>query len=221
MPRIPRAVIPNIPHHITQRGNRKQKTFFCTSDYNLYRELLAESCERSGVEIWAYCLMPNHAHHIAVPETPDSLRKAFGEAHRKYTRLINFREDWRGYLWQGRFASFPMNETYLLACARYVERNPVQAGLCARPEDYPWSSATAHLLGQDDALVKARPLLEMVPDWKQFIHGGNQDELVEKIRSHIRTGRPLGDKDFIDRLEDRLRRTLRPQKPGPKPKKKI
>jgi putative transposase len=118
-----------MPHHVTQRGNRRQQTFFQEGDYAAYLELMAEWCGKEGVEIWGYCLMPNHAHLIAVPALEAALRRAVGEAHRRYTRRINFREKWRGYLWQGRFASFVMDEPYLLAAAQYVELNPVRARL--------------------------------------------------------------------------------------------
>lgn len=107
-----------MPHHITQRGNRRQTTFFCDSDYEAYVELMAEWCDREGVEVWAYCLMPNHVHLIAVPESEDGLRRAIGEPHRRYTRRVNFREGWRGHLWQGRFAPFPMDEAHATAAAR-------------------------------------------------------------------------------------------------------
>ena len=130
-----RLVIPGLPHHITQRGNRRQQTFFNDGDYAAYIELMAEWCREEGVEIWGYCLMPNHVHLIAVPKTEDGLRRAIGEAHRRYTRRINFREKWRGYLWQGRFASFIMDEPYLLAAARYVELNPLRAELVANALD--------------------------------------------------------------------------------------
>ena len=126
MARLARFVVPGLPHHITQRGNRRQQTFFCDEDYAAYVELMADWCQERGVEIWAYCLMPNHIHLIAVPQSEDGLGRAIGEAHRRYTRRINFREKWRGYLWQGRFASFVMDEPHLLAAARYVELNPVR-----------------------------------------------------------------------------------------------
>lgn len=119
MARLARLVIPGLPHHVTQRGNRRQQTFFNDGDYAAYIELMAQWCREEGVEIWSYCLMPNHVHLIAVPKTEDGLRRAIGESHRSYTRRINFREQWRGYLWQGRFASFIMDEPYLLAAARY------------------------------------------------------------------------------------------------------
>ena len=152
-----RAVAPNFPHHITQRGNRRQQTFFCDQDYKSYLALMSEWCAEYKVEIWAYCLMPNHIHLIAVPETRDGLNLAIGEAHRRYTRMINFREGWRGHLWQGRFASFIMEESYLLACTRYIEYNPVRAGLAKCPEDWKWSSAEAHMNEIDDVLVKTKP----------------------------------------------------------------
>ena len=154
MARIRRIVADGLPHHITQRGNRRQKTFFCDEDYTLYIKLMSEWCIRWKVEIWAYCLIPNHVHLIAVPEAGGGLCRAIGEAHRRYTRHVNFHEGWRVHLWQGRFASYPMDETYLLATARYVELNPVRAGIVDAPEMYLWSSASAHISGQDDALVK-------------------------------------------------------------------
>ena len=118
MARLARVVVAGMPHHITQRGNRRQQTFFSDEDYWAYVELMAEWCGEEGVEIWGYCLMPNHAHLIAVPKSEHALRRAIGEAHRRYTRRINFREGWRGHLWQGRFASFVMEEPHLLAAAR-------------------------------------------------------------------------------------------------------
>ena len=218
MARIARVVVSGIAHHVTQRGNRRQKTFFHEDDYKAYAELLSEWCERCGVQIWAYCLMPNHVHLIAVPETADSLRRGLGEAHRRYTRGINFREGWRGHLWQERFASFPMDERYLLAAARYVELNPVRARLADKAWEYPWSSAKAHVKGRDDSLVQVRPLLERVEDWKEFLSSKTGREEMEAIRLHEKTGRPLGETGFVKQLERRLDRILAPLKPGPKPK---
>ena len=215
MARIARAVAPGCPHHITQRGNRRQQTFFCDDDYLAYIELMAEWCRNYRVEIWAWCLMPNHIHLIAVPHTEEALSRAIGEAHRRYTRRINFRERWRGHLWQERFASFPMDEQYLLATARYIEMNPVAAELVQNPEDYRWSSALAHLAGEDDGLAQVSPLLELVPDWRSFLKLAPPDE-IDMIQRHERTGRPLGEEGFIEKLEIKLDRVLRPQRPGPK-----
>ncbi len=216
MARIARVVVPNTPHHITQRGNRRQLVFIRDQDYLTYIELMARFCAYNGVEIWAYCLMPNHVHLVAVPERADSLKKAIGEAHRRYTRHINFRERWRGHLWQERFASFPMDETYLLSAVKYIELNPIRAKLVKQPEKYKWSSASAHLLGRDDELVKTRPLLEIAGEWQTFLANGISEKKAEKLRIHGCTGRPLGDESFILDLETLLGRTFRLKKPGPK-----
>lgn len=219
MARIARAVAPGVPHHITQRGNRRQPVFFRDADYELYLELMADWCGRLNVEIWAYCLMEDHVHLIAVPSTRRGLAWAVGEAHRRYTRAVNRREDWTGYLWQGRFLSYPMDERHLLMAARYVEQNPVRARKVRKPWKYRWSSARAHVAGKDDVLARVKPLLELEPDWEAFISerlGGFETELVEL---HGRTGRPLGDADFVELLERRLHRRLKP-KPLGRPRKK-
>ena len=169
MARLARVIAPGLPHHVTQRGNRRQQTFFCDEDYQSYIHLMSEWCGAHEVEIWAYCLMPNHVHLIAVPHLEDGLRHAVGEVHRRYTRMVNFREGWRGHLWQGRFASFVLDEPYLLKATRYIELNPVRAGLISAPSRYPWSSAAAHVRGRDDTLVSqhsgaAFPRLGQPPD---------------------------------------------------------
>jgi putative transposase len=217
MARLARIVAAGLPHHVTQRGNRGQRVFFRDQDYALYRSLLAEGCRAAGVAVWAYCLMPNHVHLILVPSNPDGLRAALGETHRRYTRQVNAREGWRGYLWQGRFASFPMDEPHLLAGARYVELNPVRAKLARRASDWRWSSARAHLAERDDGLVTVAPLLEMVSDWRAFLRGGLSASEHKAVRAGERTGRPLGSAPFVARLEKRLGRKLAKRKPGPKP----
>jgi putative transposase len=163
-------------------------------------------------------LMPNHVHFIAVPQSAEGLRRAIGETHRRYTRHINFRENWRGHLWQGRFASYVMDEHYLLAAVRYIELNPVRANLTADPREYPWNSAAAHIEGCDDTLVVVNPLLKIV-NWQGFLAGGISDEEYKILRKHERTGRPLGNTKFIARLEEKLGKALIPQKGG-RPKKK-
>jgi len=215
MPRIARLIAPGIPHHVTQRGNRRMETFFRDEDYQAYLALMAEWCRKCNVAIWAYCLMPNHIHLIAIPEAEEGLRLAIGEAHRRYSSMINRRQKWTGHLWQGRFSSFPMDETYLLAAVKYIEMNPVRARLVAEPYDWPWSSACAHAAGKDDQLVKVEPLLEMVGEWRQFLDDADE-EAAAKIRGHERTGRALGGDLFLDRLEDALQRNVKPRKAGRK-----
>jgi len=216
MARLARVVIPGVPHHIMHRGNRQDPVFFRKDDYVVYRDLVAEWCAACGVKIWAYCLMPTHVHLIAVPAEEDSLRRALGEAHRRYTVRVNQREDWRGYLWQGRFASFPLDNAYLRTAVRYVELNPVRARLVKRAEQYLWSSAAAHVAGRDDELVRVRPLLKRFGPWKAFLAEGLTEQDVEIVRAHERTGRPLGSKVFVASMEALTGRVLAPQKRGPK-----
>ena len=221
MARTARVVAEGMPHHITQRGNRSQPTFFSDDDYQAYIDLMAEWCGTHDVAIWAYCLMPNHIHLIAVPEKAETLRLAIGEAHRRYTRRINFREGWRGHLWQERFSSFVMDEPYLIACVRYIENNPVRAKLATSPDKWPWSSALAHMAGRNDKLVNVEPMFSLLGgDWQQFLSGAFPNEDVENIRKHSRTGRPLGSSDFVAGLEHKLDRKLSPRRPGRKRKKK-
>lgn len=217
MARIARVVAVGVPHHVTQRGNRRQAVFFSSADYRAYLRLMADWCRQSGVEVWAYCLMPNHVHLVVVPGSEQSLARGIGEAHRRYTVRVNMRENWRGYLWQGRFASYPLDGQYLLAAVRYVEQNPVRAGLVALPWQYQWSSARAHVTGRNDMLVKARPMLHMVGNWREFLRSSPEGLEQEAVRRHIRTGRPLGSAEFIESLEASTGRTLVPLRRGPKP----
>lgn len=215
MARLARVVVPGIPHHVTQRGNRRQPVFLQPEDYQTYLALLQEYGRRWGLAIWAYGLMTNHVHLIVVPATPESLTRAIAETHRRYTRAINFREGWRGYLWQGRFASFPMDEPHLAAAMRYVERNPVAAGLVRQAEEYPWSSAPAHVTRGLDPLLSPCFLTEQIPDWRAFLATTNAPS-SQRLERHVRTGRPLGDEIFLRRLEAQLGRRLHKAKPGPK-----
>jgi len=218
MARIARVVIPGVPHHITQRGNRRQRVFFCDQDYHYYKTLLAKYCKESGTEVWAYCLMPNHVHLVMVPRDEDSLHRSLAETHRRYTRYINLREQWKGYLWQGRFSSFPMDDDHLYMAVKYVELNPLRTGLCNTAESWQWSSAKAHLGEIDDDLVSVTPMLQRVGDWESYLNEGSRRGNDELLRGHQRTGRPLGSLSFIEQLEALCGRTLRPLKPGPREK---
>jgi putative transposase len=218
MARMARTVVPGYPHHVTQRGVRRIDVFAGDGDYRAYLDLLSESCAKTGTEVWAYCLMPNHVHFIMVPSSEDGLRATLGEVHRQYTRLINIRDNCRGHLWQERFHSFVMEESYAPTCARYVELNPVAAGLVAIPDAYAWSSAKAHLTGTDDTLVRTQPLLSWMPDWAGFLDGGIEEAELNRLRLHTNTGRPLGADDWIAELESQTGRRLKAKSPG-RPKK--
>ena len=161
--------------------------------------------------------MPNHVHLVMVPSFEGGLRATLGEAHRRYTRQVNFRQGWRGHLWQERFHSFSMDEDYLLATVRYVERNPVAARLCEHPQDWAWSSARAHLRGRDDTLVRVKPMLDRITNWHEYLADFVEDDKQSLIKRHSRTGRPLGNPKFVKELENISGKELCPKKPGRKP----
>jgi putative transposase len=192
MARVARLVLPGIPHHVTQRGNRRQRTFFGPDDYRLYLQLLRRWAGDSKTAVWAWCLMPNHVHIIVVPEEEAGLRRLFGPVHRQYTWRINRREDWQGCLWQGRYGSVAMDEAHLHVCLRYVELNPVRAGLVERPEEWPWSSARAHLGLAGDGVTDLAAGRGRIDDWRAFLEIGLADSERDAIRAAERSGRPLG-----------------------------
>ena len=209
MARQARVVIPETPHHVTQRGNRRQPTFFCDADYVAYLHNAREAFAEAGVEVWAYCLMPNHVHLIATPSTPEALAEAVGTTHVRYTRQINRREKWTGYLWQRRFASFPMDDAYLHNCARYVGLNPVRAGLTRRAIDWPWSSVRAHLEGRADPLLTPGALADRLGEvMPQFFDLDVDEEAKRALRRASSTGRPLGAAEWVKALERSTGRSL-------------
>ena len=218
MARIARVVVPGLPHHVTQRGNRREPVFFAPDDYRLYRRLIAAAARRADAAVWAYCLMPNHVHLIVTPADADGLRATFAEAHRRYTGTINARFGWTGHLFQGRFGAVAMDEAHLFAAVRYIAFNPVAAGLAERAEDWPWSSVRAQLAGHDDELAKVAPLQALVPDFAGFLGAGPDPAAGTRIARAPAIGRPLGASEWIAALERRLGRPLRPRKRGPKPR---
>jgi putative transposase len=223
MARLARIVVPDVPHHITQRGNRCQDVFFSEEDYAAYRDLIAEACRREGVRCTAWCLMPNHVHLILTPPTADALRATLGEAHRRYSSRVNRAHGWTGYLWQGRFSSYPMDEAHWLTAVRYVELNPVKAKLVKRAEDWRWSSAGAHIGGKSDGLTDPHALTGVHRNWRAMLRIGLEagdlpPEAEAAIEAHQRTGRPWGDAAFMAALEQATGRRLAPQRPGRKAK---
>ena len=216
MARMARVVVPHFPHHITQRGNRKQRTFFSEGDYRAYLRFLVEEKASAGVDIWAYCLMPNDVHLVAVPEHQNSLCDLFSNAHRRYTQMVNKREGWRGHLWQERFHSYAMDEYHLLQAVRYIELNPVRAQLCHRPDLWMWSSIHAHIRGHDDDLVSVHPMLKRVQEWRGYLNVACSHTDSLNIQRHSQTGRPLGSNRFMHSLERITGRRLVPEKPGPR-----
>jgi putative transposase len=219
--RLARVVIPGIPYHVTQRGNRRQPTFFEDSDFALYRDLLAGAARKAGTEVWAYCFMPNHVHLIVVPADPDGLRRTFADAHRRYTGFINARQRWTGHLWQGHYGAVAMDEAHLVHAVRYVALNPVRARLCDRAEEWEWSSARAHLAGADDELATVTPLLERVGDFEAFLGGEEDQQATRALRMAESTGRPVGSAEWIEQMERLSGRRLAPGKPGRKKRERV
>ena len=216
MSRTARVVIAGYPHHVIQRGNRSQKVFFDDNDKKAYIDFLRKYATKASISFWAYCIMDNHVHLIAVPENENSLAEGMSETHKNYTRMINFRQGWRGYLWQGRFISYPLDEQYLYAAVRYVERNPVRAGLVKKAEDYLFSSAKAHVLKQKDILLSDNFMFSDIEDWSSYLAQEDQPSHVNLFKRCAHTGRPLGDEKFIIKLEELTGKVLRVKKPGPK-----
>jgi putative transposase len=217
MPKFPRLVVPGYPHHVTQRGIRRQQTFFDDSDYRTYIELIKELKTKTEVEIWAYCLMPNHVHLVAVPNQKQGLARLFGQAHHRYAKRVNAIHDWRGHLWQERFYSVVMDETHALAAMRYVELNPVRAGLCGRAEDWGWSSVHGNIGTKSDEILDRSTLHGVVSDWQNFLSEADRPGLVDSLRLQTCTGRPTGDDRFIDALERKTGRRIRRHNPGRAP----
>ncbi len=221
MPRIARVVVPKYPHHITQRGNNRADVFFDDEDRRCYLQILKTYCLKNGVAIWAYCLMNNHVHLLAVPVKAESLAVSIGRTNLLYTQHINKKYQRSGRLWQNRFFSTVVEtERYVMAVARYIETNPVKARLVARAEDYVWSSCRATITNRGDDLVHSYQWLGDAErkEYKRFLQ--QTDDGTERlIRRATSTGRPLGDDRFIKRIERAVSRTLMPGKAG-RPKQK-
>ena len=218
MSRIARVVVPGVPHHVTQRGNRGERIFAGADDYALYRDWLAEACRRYGVAVWAYCQMPNHVHLILTPSDAQGLALALSRAHRLYSGFVNARARRTGHVFQGRYGSVAMDEAHLLAAVRYVALNPVRARLVAQAPDWPHASVAAHLAGRDDRLVAVRPILDRVANFADLLATAADDPAFEALRRSELIGRPLGSADFVAAVEARLGRRLAPSKRGRKPK---
>ena len=217
MARIARIVIPGCPHHVTARGNRREPIFFEEGDQDIYCDLLAEQMHKARVEVWAYCLMPNHVHLILCPANQGGLALALGAAHRRWANFVNARGRWRGHLFDGRSRRWPWMKSHLASAVIYVALNPVRARLVSKAEDWPWSSVRAHLTGQDDELVRVQPVLDRIADFAGLVRTDADDPVFAALRAAEQTGRPLGTSDFIADLEKRLGRPIARRAPGRKP----
>lgn len=219
MGRVARLVLPGYPHHLTQRGNRKQAVFLESSDYQEYMRLLARYAKKHGISIWAYCLMPNHIHLIGVPEKPDSFACAIREGHSSYSRWFNCKHGFSGHLWQSRFYSVVLDDPHLWTAVRYVEQNPVRAGMVRAASDYLWSSALAHCQGEADPLLsEGFPPEGVIGDWSEWLEVHEDEMKVRRLREQTRTGRPVGSSDFLRSIKPLSLKPIVPKKRGRKKK---
>jgi putative transposase len=221
MGRLARLVVPGVPHHVTQRGNGWAQTFFDDTDYALYRDLLAASCRAAKVEIWSWVLMLNHVHLILTPADSDGIRRALAPVHRRYAGAIHARLRRTGHFWQGRFGAVAMDEAHLAAAVRYVALNPVRARLVEQARNWPWSSVRSHISGTDDGTTTLSSVLSRFPHFAEFIatdiDTDTDPDMLARLRSAERVGRPLGSDAFIENLEDDTKRRLKPRRRGPRP----
>ncbi|HEY2933513.1 MAG TPA: transposase [Acidobacteriota bacterium] len=221
MPRKARIVVPGYPHHVTHRGNRRSDIFLDDDDRRFYLYLLQKYTERYKVDLWSYSLMTNHTHLITLPYSKESLSEAMKRADGRYAMYFNAKYGFVGHLWQGRFFSCALDDPHLRSAVRYVERNPVRAGMVARAEDYPWSSAAANCgVRHDPVLSDGLPLKQIIPDWAKWLEQPTTEEEFERIRRMTRAGRPCGSEQFIEELEKLFGLDLR-QKPRGKKKKEF
>jgi putative transposase len=213
LPRKPRFFLPGVPAHVVQRGNNRQPTFFADEDYRAYLGWLGEAARRYGCAVHAYVLMTNHVHLLVTPEARGSVSRMMQYVGRRYVPYVNRAYGRSGTLWEGRFKSAPIDsEAYLLVCSRYIEMNPVRAGIAATPVDYPWSSYHANALGREDRLVSPHPvLLALAGDanarcaaYRALFRGPVDDRQLGAIRSALQTGTPLGNDRFRARIERAL-----------------
>jgi putative transposase len=213
-------VVPECAHHITQRGNYQQPVFSLDHDRQVYLEILKENAARHRLRLLGYCLMTNHVHLLAVPEHIDSMAKAIGRTHNDYARWMNVRERHVGHLWQNRYFSCPLDEAHCWEALRYIEMNPVRAGVVHRAQDWRWSSAPAHLniVGHGGLLdLSSWAARFSAETWREVLDLGLHDAaMAARLREATRTGRPMGSSEFVKSLESRLSRTLRPAKRGPR-----
>jgi putative transposase len=209
------------PHHVTQRGNGRRVVFETDNDRLVYLGLLQQHARLQHLAILGYCLMPNHVHLIAVPQTEGALRTVLRNTHGRYAAYLNTRQATSGHVWQGRYYSCPMDEDHLWTALRYTERNPVRAGMVRDAAEFPWSSARIHLGGGWDGLIDLAPWSARwtLDEWREFLAETEFESDSAALRRSTHSGRPLGSAHFVGRLEAVLARPLLARHGG-RPKKK-
>jgi putative transposase len=218
MPRQPRVVAPGYPHHVTQRGNNRESVFLDRQDYQKYLELLKVFTVKHQAQVVSYCLMPNHVHLLIVPENHESLSQSVGITNLTYTQYFNQRYKRTGRIWQNRFFSCVVSkDAYFWSVVRYIEQNPVKAGIVKDELTYQWSSVHARILQKEDTLLS-------MPDWmvtsEEYRNiSQTKSETDEQIRKATLSGRYFGNDVERERLEKSLNIKLTAGKRG-RPKRK-
>ncbi len=215
MARLARSTVPGYPHHVLQRGNRDQQVFESEADYRRYLEWLREYATRYGVDIGAYCLMPNHVHVICVPRSDGALTRTFNTTHMRYAQYFNGKREATGPLWRARFMSCILDGPSVLEEVRFIETNPVRARLVSPADAYPWSSARSHVTGEPDPLLSKDGLIQVKQtDWASYLAESGEEFIIRRVRERLRTGRPAGEPEFVRVLEDKLGRSLQAKSRG-------
>jgi len=229
MPRQPRYPMAGIPQHIIQRGNNRQATFFDDADYKYYRFCLAEALRKHDCQLHAYVFMTNHVHLLVTPQYTDGMSGLMQSVGRRYVRYINDTYCRSGTLWEGRYKASPIDSArYLLTCYRYIELNPVRAGIVGSPGDYPYSSYAYHTSDTYDPLISDHDLYLHLGEttkarqeaYRSLFEGHIDAKTVEEIRGCTNACLVLGNEQFKDEVEEMLRRSVRHKKAG-RPRKEI
>ena len=226
MARENRACPAGVAQHLIQRGNNRQPCFGGTEDFKAYAHWLREAAERFRVAIHAWVFMTNHVHLLATPATEDGISRMMQHLGRRYVRYFNHVHGRTGTLWEGRLEACLVQDTaYLLHCYRYIELNPVRAGMVSDPADYPWSSYRVNALGLESDLCTPHEIYcalgqgaERLAAYRGLFAAHVDDEPIADIREATRRGHALGDQQFAREMEARTGMRLRTGKPGPKAK---
>jgi putative transposase len=215
MPRVARAVIEGLPYHVTQRGHRRQDVFYGVNDYKRYLSWLGDYTEKHQLDILAYCLMINHIHLVVIPQLSDALANTMRIINTRHTQVINLKLGLSGHLWHGRYHSSPLDDAHLWAAVRYVERNPVRAGIVKRAEDYPWSSAAFHLGLRKDKLIRSDTMWgSPVEGWEQELNYPEDELIIQTLRTNTQSCLPCGDEDFRAKISEITGRSFERRPPG-------
>ena len=217
MPRIARVIVPDVPYHITQRGNYRQDVFENEEDKAVYLKYFQEYRKKHKLKVYAWVLMDNHVHFIVEPTDEISIAKVFNATHMRYSQYFNKKKGAFGHLWQGRFFSCPLDKEHLYEAIRYVELNPIRANLASDLTTYVFCSSRRLIKESLIPLNNVAKYLE-IDDWEVYLKGEENEELIQNIRANTKTGRPAGNTKFITKIEQKTGRNLIAQKRG-RPKK--